>query len=140
MPLSRNKQHDYIFQCMYAFLMLETCSVPIDFKEVISLVCDDEYENIDTYIKEVLLNVLKHQQAIINNVSKYLNKWTFKRLNYCIQAIILTNIVEVVYLKQFNKAIGVNIAVKLAKKYAGDDDYRFVNGVLDNYYVGQGIA
>ena len=31
-----------------------------------------------------------------------------------------------------NKAIIINIAIELAKKYAEKDEYKFVNGILEN--------
>ncbi len=132
MEISRNKQHDYAFQVIYSFLILETCKVTIDFQKITELIYDEPYDEIDVFSKELLIDSLKYQNIIINFVEKYLKNWRFNRLNYCSQAILILSLAEYYYMKDVDKAVIINIAVKLAKKYAGENDYRFINGVLDN--------
>lgn len=132
MEISRNHAHDLVFQTIYSFLILETCDVPIDVQGLVELIFDEPYNEVDTYSKETLIKALKNQNEIIEYASKFLNKWKFKRLNYCMQAILIMAITEFMYIKEIEKPIIINISVKLAKKYGGDKDYRFINGVLDN--------
>ena len=137
--VSRTKQHDLTMQTMYAFLILETTNKPLNFEEVLEVVCDTPYADIDIYVKEVLLQSIKHQREIINIVEPKLNKWTFDRLNTCSQAILITTCAEYFYmdLADTDRAILINNAVKLAKKYGDDKDYRFINAVLDNILHGR---
>lgn len=132
MKISRNHAHDLVFQTIYSFLILETCDVPIDVQGLVELIFGEPYNEVDTYSKETLIKALKNQNEIIEYASKFLNKWKFKRLNYCMQAILIMAITEFMYIKEIEKPIIINISVKLAKKYGDGKDYRFINGVLDN--------
>ena len=64
-------------------------------------------------------------------ISAYLKDWTFERLNYLEQAILLSAYTQNKYMEQ-PKIIAINVAVDLAKKYCDDNSYKFINGVLDN--------
>ena len=130
MKISRNHAHDLVFQTIYSFLILETCDVPIDVQGLVELIFGEPYNEVDTYSKETLIKALKNQNEIIEYASKFLNKWKFKRLNYCMQAILIMAITEFMYIKEIEKPIIINISVKLAKKYGDGKDYRFINGVL----------
>ena len=57
--------------------------------------------------------------------------WKFERLNYVEQAILLSAYTQNKYMNQ-PKQVAINVAVDLAKKYADDNSYKFINGVLDN--------
>ena len=130
--LSRNQEHDLAVQTMYSFLMLEKTNQVIDFKEIIKLVFEREYEETSVYIRELLLSSLKYQRIIIEEISKYLKNRVFERLNVCMQAILILSYAEYYYMKDSDKAIVINIAVKLAKKYGDGQDYKYINAVLDN--------
>lgn len=135
--ISRNKAHDLAVQTMYAFLMLEKCNQLISFESLIELVFNQEYKDVDIYIRELLLISLKNQNVAITNIEKYLDKWTFNRLNYCMQSILILSYCEYFYIKDSDKAVIINIAVKLAKKYGDERDYRFINAVLDKALNGR---
>ena len=137
--VSRSYEHDLIMQTMYAFLILETTNKPLNFEEVLEVVCDTPYADISVYVKEVLIKSIKHQREIINKISPYLKNWAFERLNYCAQAILITTVAEYFYmdLKDTDRAVLINVAVKLAKKYGDEKDYRFINAVLDNILNGR---
>lgn len=135
--VSRNKSHDLAMQAMYSFLMLETCNQTIDVVGLLELIFDCEYTEIDVYIRQLLLTTLKNQNDAINYLSNYLNNWKFNRLNYCTQAILLLAYCEYKYVEESDKAVVINIAVKLAKKYCDSNDYKFINAILDNCLNGK---
>lgn len=135
--ISRNKAHDLALQTMYSFLMLENCNQAIDFESLIELVFEKEYKEVDVYIRELLLLALKNQHKTIETISSFLDRWSFDRLNYCVQANLILAYTEYFYVKDSDKAIIINIAVKLAKKYGDGKDYRFVNAVLDRALNGR---
>ena len=58
--------------------------------------------------------------------------WTFKRLNRLNQAILLMSCAHFFEVKDADKAVVINVAVTLAKRYLDDNDYKFVNAILDN--------
>jgi len=129
---SRNKIQERAMQIMYGFLIKQQVDQVINFEETVSEVCEKPYQDCDIFLKELLIKSLKNEKEIIALISKYLKKWKFERLNTCIQAILIEAVANYKYCENSEKAIVINIAVKLAKKYAEPDDYKFVNAVLDN--------
>ena len=132
--LSRTEQQEKIMQIMSSFLVCQKEGLVLNVEETIKDVIGVDYSNVPIYVKEVLIKALKHQNEIILDISKYLKNWTFSRLNTCIQAILIIAYTNYYYIKDdnMNKAIIINIAIELAKKYAEKDEYKFVNGILEN--------
>ena len=65
-------------------------------------------------------------------VSSYLKEgWTFSRLSYLEQAILLVACFEIKN-QELDKKIIANEAVELAKKYCDEHSYKFINGILSN--------
>ena len=63
-------------------------------------------------------------------ISTYCEGWTIDRIAKAELAIIRLAIYEIFYDEDIDKAIAINEAVELAKKYASDKAPAFVNGVL----------
>ena len=61
-----------------------------------------------------------------------MDKWKFDRLNRLNQAILLLSLAHYYGVGEVEKAVVINVAVSLAKKYLDDNDYKFVNAILDN--------
>ena len=133
--ISRNKLQELAVQAMYSFLLLQESNVAINFEETLSSICNLPYEECDVYLKEVLLKALKNEPKIIAYVQKFLRNWEFRRLNSTIQSILILAVCEyyLIY-EKIDKAVIINNAVKLAKRYGdgGEKDYKFVNAVLEN--------
>ncbi|MBR3252063.1 MAG: transcription antitermination protein NusB, partial [Erysipelotrichaceae bacterium] len=67
----------------------------------------------------------------IYEISKYLKKWSFDRLNLVEQAILLETVSEI-KTGVNDSAVAIDEAITLAKQYCDEDSYKFINGVLDN--------
>ena len=133
--ISRNKLQELAVQTMYSFLLLQESNVAINFQETLSNICNLPYEQCDVYLKEVLLKALKNESKIIAYVQKFLRNWEFRRLNSTIQSILILAVCEYYLIdEKIDKAVIINNAVKLAKRYGdgGEKDYKFVNAVLEN--------
>lgn len=133
--ISRNKLQELAVQAMYSFLLLQESNVAINFEETLSSICNLPYEECDVYLKEVLLKALKNEPKIIAYVQKFLRNWEFRRLNSTIQSILILAVCEYYLIdEKIDKAVIINNAVKLAKRYGdgGEKDYKFVNAVLEN--------
>lgn len=79
---------------------------------------------IDTVMKEYA----NYRLEIVSNLK---NGWTFERLSYLEQAILLIACFEIKH-QELDKKIVANEAVELSKKYCDEDSYRFINGILAN--------
>ncbi|MBQ9266651.1 MAG: transcription antitermination protein NusB [Bacilli bacterium] len=133
--IGRFKIQELCVQLMYSFLIKEEAGIEIDFINALEEACDAKYEDCDIYLKEVLINCLKHQDKITNYVESYLNKWKFSRLNQVVQAIFIVTIAEFYLVEEkIDKAVAINNAVEFAKKFGdgGEKDYKYVNAVLQN--------
>lgn len=84
------------------------------------------------FAKNLIFSTMKNYAGYRLDISHYLKPgWTFERLSYLEQAILLTACQE---LKngELDRKIVINEAVELAKQYCDEQSYRFINGVLKN--------
>ena len=132
---SRNKIQELAMQIMYDFLIQQSINQTIDVEKTISDLSQMPYENCDLFLKEVLIKSLKHENEIIEKLSSNLVNWKFSRLNICVQAILIIAYCNYFYCDNKEKAIIINVAVKLTKKYADKDEYKFVNAILDKTLI-----
>ncbi len=91
---------------------------------------DNFEEDSNEFVMEIREDLDKNKDSYITEISSYLNKWAFDRLNLVEQAILLETVSEI---KQGlnDKAVVIDEAVIIAKKYCDEESYKFINGVLD---------
>ena len=90
----------------------------------------DSIEDLDPYFKDLLKLIKDNETAYIDKISELLHNWSFKRLNYVDQAILLVAAAE--FAAGVNaKGIIINEAVNIAKKYSDNDSFKYIHGVLD---------
>ena len=87
---------------------------------------------VDDYGESLLINFCAHSQDVDEKIAANLKKgWSLTRLPRVNQAILRLAVTEMLFSgKDDMDSIVVNEAVEMAKKYAGDDDYQFINGLL----------
>ena len=85
---------------------------------------------LDEYVLNVAKTVEDNEKTFIEQIGTHLKRWNFNRLNYIDQAILLVSAAEL-KLAVNDKAIIIDEAINLAKKYSDDDAYKYINGVLD---------
>ncbi len=129
--ISRNKNQEIAFQIMYSFLIYQKLNLEIDVEKQIENIYGEKYSDIDIFVREILIKGLLHKDFCINLLEQYLKDWKFSRLNYCVQAILLLATTNYFFLKNTEKAIIINVAVHLTKKYGDKQDFKFLNAVLD---------
>ena len=89
-----------------------------------------EEEQTDEYIINVVRQAIENTDRYHSYIDEVLDGWTFDRLGYIEQAILLNGCAEF-DLKQVQAAVIIDEYVRLAKKYCDDDSYKLINGVLD---------
>jgi len=82
------------------------------------------------YASKILYNIVQDKDSYIAKVEPLLKDWTFERLNYVEQAIILEAISEL-KVGEVAKAIIINEAVVITKSLCDDGRHKYINGVLD---------
>lgn len=86
---------------------------------------------VDAYGEALLANFYAHSAEVDDMIKTKLKDWTLARLPRVNAALLRLAVTEM----RFNgsddmDSIVINEAVELAKKYAGEGDYQFINGVL----------
>ncbi|MBR4455298.1 MAG: transcription antitermination factor NusB [Solobacterium sp.] len=89
-----------------------------------------EEEDRDEYIISVVRQAIEHTDRYRSYINEVLEGWSFDRLGYIEQAILLNGCAEF-DLKQELAAVIIDEYVRLAKKYCDGDSYKLINGVLD---------
>lgn len=134
--LSRNALQKVAMTAVYDALTQQNMGYPVNVEEIVSSLMDLPYEECDYFVKAAVIFSLKHQQEIIAVFTEHMRNWTFDRLNRVEQAILLLSYVHYFYIDpEVDRAVVINIAVRLSKDYLGDKDYRFVNAILDKVLV-----
>ena len=121
--LNRHEYREKIVFTLYQHLLLHK-----DLEECFE---DNFEEDTDEYMVTIRNDLLENEDVYISEISEYLNKWTFDRLNLVEQAILLETVSEI-KLSLNDKAVVIDEAVILAKEYCDEDSYKFINGVLDH--------
>ena len=121
--LNRHEYREKIVFALYQHLLLHK-----DLNECF----DDNFEDDDNeYLNIIKNDLIEHKVDYIYEISQYLKKWSFERLNLVEQAILLETVSEI-KTKVNDSAVAIDEAITLAKQYCDEDSYKFINGVLDN--------
>ena len=99
---------------------------PAEVDEFLDQVIED-YQEYDEKIEELSQAVTRYEQKI-NELLR--DDWDFDRLSMLEQAILLISFQEILA-NDTPKAVVINEAITLAKKYCDDNSYKLLNGVLD---------
>jgi N utilization substance protein B len=81
--------------------------------------------------KELLIAAVAQEQLIINTINSLIPKgWKFDRLPLIDRAILFMAISEIT-LEFDEKAIIINEAIEISKLFCEEDQYKYINGILD---------
>ena len=85
------------------------------------------------YIDGVVSGVANRQEDLNAEIAKYSIGWDISRISRLARAIMQLAIYEILYVEDVPTGVAVSEAVRLAKKYDGDDTGSFVNGILGSF-------
>ncbi|MCF0116452.1 MAG: hypothetical protein HUJ61_00190 [Bacilli bacterium] len=137
MEISRNEAQDIAMAIIYDTLVLDENGIAYDLKELICDVQnieDNDFEAADLFVKTVVVKALINKQEIVNILEAALVNWKWERLPLLVQAILILSVAHYKYVGNVDKAIVINVAVKLCKTYVNidkDEQHKFINGILD---------
>ena len=129
--LSRNQEQEKIMFIIYEVLFFNRMKSPIDIVEITENTMEENYEDVSTFVKEVTVKCLLNYEEIYNMILPNCTTWKMERINLIVIAILMLAITEYKFVGGVEKSIIINVAVKLAHKYADEKDYKFVNALLD---------
>ena len=85
------------------------------------------------YIDTVVAGVASRTEELNAEIGKYSIGWDVSRISRLTRAIMQLAIFETLYVEDVPTGVAVSEAVRLAKKYDGDDTGAFVNGILGSF-------
>lgn len=85
------------------------------------------------YIDLVVGGVASRSQELNDQISAFSIGWDISRISRLTRAIMQLAIFEILYVEDVPTGVAVSEAVRLAKKYDGDDTGAFVNGILGSF-------
>lgn len=121
--MNRHEERIFLMEKVYRHLLLHD-----DLQA--SLNAEENEEGYSDFISSILVDISNNENVYKGKIEQYLNKWSFDRLNLVDQAIMLVALSEL-QLNLNDKAVVINEALQLSKKYSDPDNYRYINGVLD---------
>ena len=88
------------------------------------------------YIDCVVSGVANRLDELNAHIAKYSIGWDVSRISRLARTIMQLAIFEILYLDDVPTGVAVSEAVRLAKKYDGNDTGSFVNGILGSFARG----
>ena len=89
-----------------------------------------------TYIDSVVSGVANRTEDLNAHIQKYSIGWDVSRISRLTRSIMQLAIYEILYVEDVPTGVAISEAVRLAKKYDGDDTGAFVNGILGAFARG----
>lgn len=93
---------------------------------------DYEPEEITEFTEKLVEGVIKHEDELDDRLKEHLDDWRIDRI-YPIETVLLRTGIFEIFHTQTSKAVTINEAVELGKRYGDKDTGSFVNGILDNF-------
>lgn len=85
------------------------------------------------YLDTVVSGVANRADELNEQISKFAIGWNVSRISRLTRCILQLAIFEILYMEDVPTGVAVSEAVRLAKKYDGDDTGSFVNGILGSF-------
>lgn len=83
-----------------------------------------------SYIDNVVSGVANRQEELNATIQQFSIGWDVTRISRLARAVMQLAIYEILYVEDVPTGVAVSEAVRLAKKYDGNDTGSFVNGIL----------
>ena len=98
---------------------------------------EENIESVGDYARSIALGVEEKKDNLDGLIEKYSKGWKVKRLPKVNLAILRLAAYEILFVDDVPDSVAINEAVELAKKYSGESDYSFINGVLGALVKGE---
>ena len=85
------------------------------------------------YIDGVVSGVANREEELNDQIRKFSIGWDISRISKLARCILQLAIFEILYVEDVPTGVAVSEAVRIAKKYDGDDTGSFVNGILGSF-------
>ena len=83
-----------------------------------------------TYIDTVVAGVANREEELNAQIQQYSIGWDISRISRLARSVMQLAMFEIQYIDDVPTGVAISEAVRIAKKYDGDDTGSFVNGIL----------
>lgn len=85
---------------------------------------------VDAFGQALLNSYYDHSAEINQIIGEHLKGWTLERIPRVSLVVLRLALSEILYSEEKLPSVAINEAVEITKKFGGEDDYQFVNGLL----------
>ena len=111
-------------------LLFEKTFTDMDLQEIIEGATETRDLKVNAFTMQLARGTTEHQEEIDALIESKLKNWKLSRISKVSLSILRMAVYELKYLNDIPMNVTINDAVELAKQYANEDDYSFINGVL----------
>ncbi len=86
-----------------------------------------------SYLDKVVSGVANREAELNALIQKYAIGWNVERISRLTRSVMQLAIYEILYIEDVPTGVAISEAVRIAKKYDGDDTGAFVNGILGTF-------
>ncbi|PCI74398.1 transcription antitermination factor NusB [Candidatus Dependentiae bacterium] len=130
-PISQRELRSVAFHLVYA---VDRSDYQLQFDEVFETL-NDYYDlglTTSSFAYTFAQGSINARDALDEQIKPFLKNWEFSRLGCCTKLILRMAFWEIQQ-PHISNAVVINEAVELAKGFAEQDAYKFVNGLLDQF-------
>lgn len=114
---------------MQVFFQMEACG-DFDVNHKTNYMNDSKLEEQKDYCNDLYSLICNKKEGIDEELDKYSKNWKLYRMPKTDLAVLRLSACEILYMQDIPKAVSINEAVDLAKKYGTEDSAKYVNGIL----------
>lgn len=85
------------------------------------------------YLDMVVSGVANREEELNAQIRKFSIGWDISRISRLTRCVLQLAMFEILYVEDVPTGVAISEAVRLAKKYDGDDTGAFVNGILGSF-------
>lgn len=111
-------------------LLFEKTFTDMDLDEIIQGATETRDLQVNDFTLKLAKGTIEHLDEIDQLIESKLKNWKLSRISKVSLSILRVTVYELKYMDDVPTNVSINEAVELAKQYANEDDYSFINGVL----------
>lgn len=109
-------------------------------EDVIALNNELGENQVDEFGRKLIDDYYEHSAEINDMIRDHLKGWTIDRIPRVSLTVLRLALSEILYGEEKLPSVTINEAVELTKKFGGNEDYQFVNGLLGSVVRELGLA
>ena len=102
----------------------------ISMKEMIDINIENEIIENDDFAQELAIKACDNIEEIDSKIEKFSIARKMNRISKVSLSVLRIAVCEMLYYDDIPYGVSINEAVEICKKYASEDEYAFVNGLL----------